>query len=341
MEVDKNIYYNFNRLMSYNGLFNFVLSPRGNGKSYGAKERVIKNFIKNKEQFIYVRRYKTELKKKHLFFDDIRDKFKEHKLEVKGNIAYCNGEVMGYFIPLSTSRTEKSTSYPNVSTIVFDEFVIGKGNLRYLEEEVETFLDLYETVARLRELLGKKPVKVLFLANKVSVVNPYFIYFNCVPKNDERFQVFKNGNIVIEQFTSESFINEKYKTRFGQLIKGTQYGNYAIENESLTDNMNFVLDKKPKNIEFLFSIMFKGREIGIWINYKEGFCYVCKDIQPSSKQRFVLTKEDMDFNYIMYNKLRNFFLFREFGNYFKHGLVYFESMDLKLHTFKIMDYMNL
>ena len=60
MEIDKNIYYNFNRLMSYNGLFNFVLSPRGNGKSYGAKERVIKNFIKNKEQFIYVRRYKTE-----------------------------------------------------------------------------------------------------------------------------------------------------------------------------------------------------------------------------------------------------------------------------------------
>ena len=71
--------------MSYNGLFNFVLSPRGNGKSYGAKERVIKNFIKTKElygqgeQFIYVRRYKTELKKKHLFFDDIRDKFQEQK----------------------------------------------------------------------------------------------------------------------------------------------------------------------------------------------------------------------------------------------------------------------
>lgn len=341
MEIDKNIYYNFNRLMSYNGLFNFVLSPRGNGKSYGAKERIIKNYLKNGEQFIYVRRYKTELKKKHLFFDDIRDKFKEHKLEVKGNQALCNGKVMGYFIPLSTSRTEKSTSYPNVCTIIFDEFVIGKGNLRYLEEEVETFLDLYETVARLRELQGKKPVKVLFLANKVSIVNPYFVYFNCVPKTEERFSVYNNGNIVIEQFTSQAFIDEKYKTRFGQLIQGTQYGDYAIENESLSDNMNFVLDKKPKNIEFLFSVMFKGREVGVWINYKEGFCYACKDIQPSSKQRYVLTKEDMNFNYIMFNRLKNFFLFREFGNYFKQGLVYFESMDIKQQTFKIMDYMNI
>ncbi len=69
-------------------------------------------------------------------------------------------------------------------------------------------MDLYETVARLRELNGKKPVKALFLANKVSIVNPYFIYFNCIPKNDERFTVAKNGNIVIEMFTDKEFTVE-------------------------------------------------------------------------------------------------------------------------------------
>ena len=335
------MYYCYDKMMSYNALFNFVLSGRGYGKSYGAKDRVIKRFLKTGEQFIYVRRYKTELKKKYLFFDDIASKYKEHKFEVKGNNAYIDGKIAGFFIPLSTSRTEKSTSYPNVSTIIFDEFVIDKGNLRYLENEVETFLDLYETVARLRELQGKKPVKVLFLANKVSIVNPYFVYFNCVPKNDERFTLYKDGNIIIEQFTNSEFAEEKYKTRFGQLIKGTEYGNYAVDNVSLRDNKSFVLDKKPKNLDFLFSIYFKNREVGIWINYKEGICYVSNNFLESSKQRYVLTKEDMDFNYIMYNKLSSFFLFREFSKYFKNGLVRFESIEVKLHTFDIMQFMNI
>ena len=338
--MSENFYYSYDRLMSYDGLFNFVLSGRGYGKSYGAKKRVINNFLKKGEQFMYVRRYKTELKKKHLFFDDICKEFPEHKFEVKGNMAYIDGKVGGHFVPLSTSAIEKSTSYPLVTTIVFDEFVIDKGNIRYLENEVENFLNLYETVARLREKEGKKPVKVLFLANKVSIVNPYFVYFNCVPKNDERFSVYKNGNIVIGQFTNEEFAQEKYKTRFGQLIKGTEFGDYSVDNKSLRDNNSFVIDKKPKNLEFLFSVIFKGREVGIWINYKQGFVYVSNDFLETSKNRFALTKEDMDFNYILFNRLSNFFLFKEVVNYFKNGLVRFASIDLKTHFFDIMKYMG-
>ena len=68
-------FYDYNRIKSYNALFNFILSPRGNGKTYGAKKFVIKRFLKYGEQFIYVRRYKTEFKKLKLFFDDIRNEF--------------------------------------------------------------------------------------------------------------------------------------------------------------------------------------------------------------------------------------------------------------------------
>ena len=37
-------WYNPNRLLSYNALISIVLSPRGNGKSYSAKERIIKEW---------------------------------------------------------------------------------------------------------------------------------------------------------------------------------------------------------------------------------------------------------------------------------------------------------
>lgn len=334
-------YYNYDRIMSYNGLFNFILSGRGQGKSYGAKKRVIKNFLKNGEQFIYVRRYKTELKKKQLFFDDISKEFPNNKFEVKGNQAFCDGKVIGFFIPLSTSQTEKSTSYPNVTTIIYDEFVIDKGHIRYLENEVDVFLDIYETVARLRELEGKKPVKALFLANKVSIVNPYFIYFNCIPNSNERFTVAKDGNIVIEQFTDIEFMEEKYKTRFGQLVRGTNWGNYAIENESLRDNTTFIEPKKPKDLNFVFSIMYKNKELGIWLSYKEGICFVSKSFQPSSKNRYVLTKEDHDINFIMYDKLNNFLMFKEYIKYYRLGLVRFESIEIKSLMFDIMQFMNI
>lgn len=143
--------------------------------------------------------------------------------------------------------------------------------------------------------------------------------------------MYKNGNIVIEQFTNDEFAQEKYKTRFGQLIKGTEFGDYSVDNKSLRDNNSFVIDKRPKNLEFLFSIIFKGREVGIWINYKQGFVYVSNDYLETSKNRFALTKEDMDFNYILFNRLSNFFLFKEVVNYFKNGLVRFASIDLKSH----------
>lgn len=329
-------YYNYDRILSYNALFNFILSPRGNGKSYGGKERCIKRFLKNGEQFVYVRRYKEELKKINLFFDDIREKFPNDKLEIKGKNAYINGKLAGHFLSLSTSQKEKSTSYPYVTTILFDEFIIDKGHIRYLTNEVEVFLDLYETIARKRE-----NVKAIFLANNVSIVNPYFLYFKCIPKDNNRFTLAKNGLICVEMFTDEDFINEKSNTAFGQLISGTQYGDYAILNKSLRDNDAFIQPYKPQNASFLFSIIYKGFETGIWISYKEGICYVCSNIQKSSRNRFSITKEDHDINYLMYNSLSSFGLFKEFVKYYKLGFVRFKNIEMKNRMYEIMAYMNI
>ena len=67
-------WYNFDRINSYNAFFHFILTNRGYGKSYGAKKRCIDRFLKYGEQFVYVRRYKTELKKIGKYFDDIKEK---------------------------------------------------------------------------------------------------------------------------------------------------------------------------------------------------------------------------------------------------------------------------
>ena len=55
------MFYSYDRIRSYNAIWNFIISNRGGGKTYGFKMMGIKNFLKNGKQFIYVRRYKTEL----------------------------------------------------------------------------------------------------------------------------------------------------------------------------------------------------------------------------------------------------------------------------------------
>ena len=44
--MNQNIFWNINKLISYNALLYFVIGERGVGKSYGAKEYVCKKFIK-------------------------------------------------------------------------------------------------------------------------------------------------------------------------------------------------------------------------------------------------------------------------------------------------------
>ena len=103
------MYYDYDKISSYNATFNMIITNRGFGKTYGAKKRAINKFLKKGEQFIYVRRYKSELKKvKDKFFEKIKKEFEGHKFEIKGFTAYIDDKVAGYLIPLSTSLSEKS-----------------------------------------------------------------------------------------------------------------------------------------------------------------------------------------------------------------------------------------
>ena len=56
-------FYNYDKIRIYNALMNIIMTNRGFGKTYGFKDIAIKNFLKNGKQFMYVRRYKTDISK--------------------------------------------------------------------------------------------------------------------------------------------------------------------------------------------------------------------------------------------------------------------------------------
>lgn len=332
------LYYNFDKLFSYTGwIFAFVIGERGTGKSFNSKVAVLNKFLKTGEQFVYIRRYKTELDSAlNNFWDDLQENgyFEDCDLQVKRNKMItkfiCNGEVCGYAIPLSTSNILKSTAFPKVKTILFDEFMLdNSGTYRYLKSEVTLFLDAVETIARLRD------VKVIFLGNNTSFYgNPYVAYFDLeLPYNSE-FKTFKDGLIIVNYIKNEAYRKAKRNSKFGKLIDGTSYGNYAIDNESLRDNFYFI-EKRPHDARFEGVLIINGEALGLWYG-KNGYLYMSNDYDPNTLHKFVFDYSDHTEETIFTNARDNMYLHMCVRAY-KQGWLKFENQKVKSNALSLLN----
>lgn len=329
------MYYTLDKLMSYNGLLNFVIGERGCGKSFSSKCFCINDFIKNGNQFIYLRRYKEELDLAcSSFFDDVKSagKFPDAEFEVKPSKKLTkfliDGEIAGYGIALSTSNILKSTAFPDVKTIVFDEFILDVGTYHYLKSETTKLLDAIETIFRLRD------GRVLFLGNSISIDNPYFNYFNLeLPYNSE-FKTYKDGLIVVNYIRNMEYREQKRKSRFGKLIDGTDYGKYAIDNQMLRDNNDFI-EKKGENPYFWNNLVLNGETFGVWHNGKTGKTYISNDYEPNSKLCFAMTIDDHT-PQSKYISIRQHSYIKVLIEQYKNGDLYFENIKIKNAFMKLI-----
>jgi len=325
------MYFRGYETLTHNCLFNFVIGNRGAGKTYWSKEWAIKNFLKDGSQFIYLRRYKQELKKNKQFFNDILDLFPDTEFDVKGTTFYINKKEAGFAMPLSTSKIEKSTTFPNVKRIIFDEFIIDKGVYRYLTDEVVMFLEFYETIARTRN------VTVFFLSNATTTVNPYFLYFDL--KLPYGSLLTKKNDMLLQLVQDQDFIDMKKATRFGKIIQGTKYAEYAIENKFLRDNQDFI-KKKTGNCSYYFTMKYRGELIGVWANFGEGVIYISDDVDDSCRYVYSITMEDHAPNLTLIKNISKSNRLKVFVEQFKNGLVCFETTKVKILTYEIIKILN-
>lgn len=163
-----------------------LTGKRTNGKSWTAKEKVIKKFMKNGEKFVLLRRTEEDFKKDSAtkYWRDVVEegKVKEWtngKYEVifgygsniyLGNYTEKGGvtrEVqIGDYYALSTYVKTKSVAFPkSYTTIIFEEFVDDTG---YLSDEPRKFLHMISTI--FRERMGL----VVMIGNSIDVNCIYF-----------------------------------------------------------------------------------------------------------------------------------------------------------------------
>ncbi len=350
-EIDTSMFWNLRRTLTHNVLINIIVGNRGGGKSWGAKEWAIDNFIKNKEQFGYIRRYKEDLKQPMIqFFKDIEMKYPDYEFKVDGNYFYIRmrtenekqkwteNDIAGYGFTLSTANNKKSISYPNITTLIYDEFLIDKGTQHYLKNEPIALLNLYETIAR--PGTGHPRVVLFMLANAITITNPYFMFWDLkMPTKQD-----KNGKwiwkhptrpILVEDVRNEKFIDAKRNTEFGSLIKGTEYEGYSIENKFLLDDDKFIEPKDPK-ARFYFRFTYKEHTLGVWANFNDGLMYVSKQIDPSYPLHFSITMQDHSPNMMFIKNNRTRGHFKRFIDAYKDACVRFEDMNIKNITYEVI-----
>jgi hypothetical protein len=202
-------FYDLGEILAKNADYNLIFGERSNGKTYAALRYGLEQFINKGKQMAYIRRWREDLRGKRaesLFANHTANglistltdgKFNEViYVSNKWFLSYYNEETgkrtpcdipFCYGFCLSEQEHEKSSSYPNVTTVVFDEFLTRR---YYLPDEFMLFMNLLSTIIRQRD-----DVKVFMLGNTVNKYCPYFTEMGL-----KQVPVMEQGTIDIYRF---------------------------------------------------------------------------------------------------------------------------------------------
>lgn len=174
-------YYDISNVLKTKAQYIMLLGQRANGKSYQAKKTVLENAYKNGGKFIYLRRWKEDIKTKAIasYFADMPIK-KITNGEYTGIVAW-NGSIfftsvnekgetvkgmeIGKYCALNEYERYKSWAFVGYDYILYEEFITDS---IYLVDEPRLLQQFVSTVARNERLT------VMLIGNTLSRVCPYF-----------------------------------------------------------------------------------------------------------------------------------------------------------------------
>ena len=325
-------YIDYDKILSYNALINIVIGDRGVGKSYGAKKWCIKRFLKTGQKFLYVRRYRSDLSEKDKFFDDLRDdpELSAHEFSVKSGKFFIDGLHAGDAVALSVAQSKKSTPYSEYNNLIFDEFILESGVVRYLENEVEKFLSFIDTVVR-----NRSGCKVFVLGNSVKWANPYFVFYHFTPTT-EGIQVKQDGTILLANYINPSFRQKRRETDVGKLIAGTDYGKMSLESQYSDLNEDFI-KKKSKRAVLWCTFYWNKKYYGMWFDKD---CFVISNKCNKSNRVLCYTKDDFKPNMYLLSDAKNP-VNVQIKKAFKWSYLYYEDIYIRDEMFDLIGKMGI
>ena len=183
-------YFSLDAILAYEADYNIIFGERSNGKTYAALKYSIEQFVNSgyQNQSAIIRRWKEDIKGRRadtlykaieendeiskitkgmyseIYYSNGRYYLSNYDAELKKHITF--NEPLAFTFALSDIEHDKSTSYPKVTTIIFDEFLTRR---YYLPDEFIIFMNVLSTIIRQRD-----NVKIFMLGNTVNKFCPYF-----------------------------------------------------------------------------------------------------------------------------------------------------------------------
>lgn len=333
--MTKRKFYDPARAISYGAPLTLVMSMRSYGKTYGFTKAAIQDWLRDGSEFVYVRRYDTELKTAApKLFDDImeHDEFPGYTFKMVGYEGFIarkpadpderpDWQPLCHCIPASKQANYKGVAYPKVKKIIWDEYIrMTKAPPGYLPDDMGALLNLFKTVAR-----DRANVHMYLLANTCSIVNPLFMFAGIKTEPKEGFSWHKKKSILIEYAKNEVFAEEERGTAVGRLVSGTAYESEMID-ARFHDADDVFIAKKPKRAAFCYSIEFQGSAFAVWMDEGTGLYYINQHAPSDAEQRgmvFALTADDMRPNLVMIGRATPFL--RKLTSLYQLGVCYFDQ----------------
>lgn len=181
-------YYSLTNILKCGADYNFIIGERSNGKTYAVLEHNLKDYCEHGHQMGLIRRYAedfTGARGQQMFAALIENglvtkytngewtsityyasRWYLSKYDEKLDKVIKKAEPFCYGFYLSGVEHDKSTSYPRIKNILFDECLTRE---RYLNDEFILFTNTLSTIIRERD-----SVKIFMLGNTVNKYSPYF-----------------------------------------------------------------------------------------------------------------------------------------------------------------------
>lgn len=274
MTTKKPQFYNLNKINKSKATYNVIFGERSNGKTYAVLKLGLENWVKDKGQIAYVRRWKEDIIGKrasgiysalvangevekitggeytgvHYF----ASRFYLCNYDDKGKAIYSESDIIGHTFALSDGEHNKSISFPYITTIMFDEF-LTKGT--YLQDEFVHFMNTVSTIVRKRT-----NVNIYMLGNTVNRFSPYFkeMGLTHVTKMEQGtidiYKYGKSGLTVAVEYCADLSNTKENNFYFAfnnpklEMITGGAW--------ELAIYPHLPYKFKPKNIEFIYFIEF-------------------------------------------------------------------------------------
>lgn len=187
MTKQKTKYYSLKRILERDATYNLIIGERSNGKTFACLKYGLEKYVTSGEQMALVRRWDTDYKGKNgqSMFDglvsagvvaDLTGGQWDNVYYYSGRWYLCRYDQEGhrerddtpfcYAFSINTGEHDKSTSYPGITTILFDEFITRTA---YIPNEFILFMNVCSTIIR-----DRNNVKIFMCANTVNKFCPYF-----------------------------------------------------------------------------------------------------------------------------------------------------------------------